>query len=179
MRASIRSTVRAQRRGARRPAPAGATPDAARLRDALHRAGLKVTAARLAVLGVLRASPSPLSHGELVDALADRGFDRATLYRNLIDLTDAGLLRRIDVGDHTWRFELGGPAIGPAGRGASEARLPAEPRELAHPHFVCVGCGALTCLPDVDVRISPRAGSPRPPIADVSQVLLQGRCSAC
>lgn len=179
MRSSIRSTAPAERRGSRSAAEADGTADAERFRDALHRAGLKSTASRIAVLGVLRASPSPLSHGELVDALAGRGFDRATLYRNLIDLTEAGLLRRIDVGDHTWRFELGRAAVGSAADGGSAERSPAGARDVAHPHFVCVGCGVLTCLPDVDVRISPRAGSPRPPIADVSQVLLQGRCSAC
>lgn len=180
MRSSIRSTARAERRGARAAAPAATVPDAAeRFRDALHHAGLKSTAARLAVLGALRSSASPLSHGELVDALADRGFDRATLYRNLIDLTEAGLLRRIDVGDHTWRFELAAAALGAASPGATSARPTADTADSGHPHFVCVDCGALTCLPDIDVRISPRAGSPCPPIADVSQILLQGRCSAC
>ncbi len=132
------------------------------LRDELHRAGLRGTSSRIAVLEALRKAGSPLSHGQIVEALAARGFDRATLYRNLIDLTDAGLLRRIDVGDHTWRFETGDDEPSPA-----------------HPHFVCVDCGSLACLPDVDVRISPRPGSGRAKIADVSQVLLKGRCASC
>ncbi|MFN7955930.1 MAG: Fur family transcriptional regulator [bacterium] len=168
MRSSIRSATRRERSAGAEHDPSDV--DVARIRAELHRAGLRSTPSRLAVLSALRHSTSPLSHGELVDALSGRGFDRATLYRNLIDLTEAGLLRRIDVGDHTWRFEPGSAA------GETE-RVAA--REPGHPHFVCTDCGALTCLPDVDVRISPRAGSPRPPIADVSQVLLQGRCSAC
>ncbi len=168
MRSSNRSAVRRARAETEgREAPAS---DTAQIRADLQRAGLRGTTSRIAVLGALGRSSTPLSHGELVEALSAHGFDRATLYRNLIDLTEAGLLRRIDFGDHTWRFE----------RGAAGGAAPhAVARDQVHPHFVCVGCGALTCLPNVDVRISPRAGSPRPPIADVSQVLIQGRCSAC
>jgi Fur family ferric uptake transcriptional regulator len=142
------------------------------LREALHRAGLRGTASRLAVLERLRRAASPLSHGEIVEALAPLGFDRATLYRNLIDLTDAGLLRRIDVGDHTWRFEMGRS-------GAPRAAGERDGQAATHPHFVCTDCGSLACLPDVDVRISQRRGGSERKIADVSQVLLQGRCANC
>ena len=36
----------------------------------------------------------------------EKGIDKATAFRNLNDMTDAGLLRRTELGDHVWRFEL-------------------------------------------------------------------------
>lgn len=140
---------------------------AAELRNAIRAVGLRSTAPRVAVLNWLRQARAPLSHGEIAEALAPDGFDRATIYRNLVDLTEAGLLRRIDVGDHVWRFERD------AGDGSARS---AEP---THPHFVCVDCGALSCLPEVSVAISPKPGSQRSKIGDVSQVLLQGHCGHC
>lgn len=76
--------------------------DAARLRGA----GLRGTAPRIAVLRFLERATAPLSHGDIYQELAVRGFDRATIYRNLINLADAGLVSRTDLGDHIWRFEL-------------------------------------------------------------------------
>ena len=42
----------------------------------------------------LLRSRGPETHAEVSDALADKGFDRATIYRNLTELTDAGLVSR-------------------------------------------------------------------------------------
>ena len=67
-----------------------------------------------------------MSHAEIAGALEPAGLDRATLYRNLIDLTDAGLLSRTDHGDHVWRFELRDNAHG---------------QTEQHPHFTCIDCG--------------------------------------
>jgi len=62
-----------------------------------------------------RASPSsrrsasaegPMSHADVAGELASHGLDRATVYRNLMDLADAGLVSRADHGDHVWRFSL-------------------------------------------------------------------------
>ena len=76
------------------------------LQQKLRGAGLRSTALRVAVLRRLERATTPLSHADLVDALADQGLDRVTLYRNLNDLAEAGLVARTDLGDHTWRFEL-------------------------------------------------------------------------
>jgi Fur family ferric uptake transcriptional regulator len=43
------------------------------------------------VLGYLVAARGPKTHAEVADDLADRDFDRATIYRNLTELTEAGL----------------------------------------------------------------------------------------
>src|SRR6188768_3883257 len=97
------------------------------LRDAIRGAGLRATPSRIAVLGLLRASDHAVSHGDVADRLSGDPWDRATIYRNLTDLADAGLARRTDLGDHVWRFE----AVA-AGHGAE-----------SHPHFVCTSCGTV------------------------------------
>jgi Fur family ferric uptake transcriptional regulator len=132
------------------------------LRTVLRGAGLRATPSRIAVLRLLRASDHPVSHGEVADLLAAEPWDRATLYRNLTDLADAGLARRTDLGDHVWRFE----AIA-AGHDAD-----------AHPHFVCTACGSVECLPDVELALR-RTRTPRAVRARQVEVQLRGLCDAC
>ena len=96
--------------------------------------------------------------------LARRGFDRATIYRNLIELSDAGLLLRVELGDHVWRFE---------------ARRDDAEESAEHPHFVCVDCGEVSCLSSVNVRISPAPGGAGTVIGQVTEVLLKGHCGRC
>lgn len=139
----------------------------ARIRDA----GLRCTAARLAVLEHLTAAAGPRTHAEVWESLADRGFDRATVYRNLTELTEAKLASRVELGDHVWRFEV---------RRAGHHGGTGE-----HPHFVCTTCGEVSCLEDVTVAIKPR-GRPRAATArsdsgihSVTEILLKGRCGEC
>lgn len=134
------------------------------VRPLLRKAGLRATAPRLAVLRLMADAKAPLSHAELAEKLAPLGFDRVTLYRNLVDLADAGMFSRIDLGDHLWRFEF---------RGASKRE------KSEHPHFVCDDCGSVSCLPEVNVSLSLRPGAMRSAaMPDVSQVVLKGRCES-
>ena len=119
-------------------------------KELIHKAGLRSTPARIAVLKILSGAQKPMSHGELADCLQTQDFDRATVFRNLIDLTEVGLLSRIDLGDHTWRFEL----------------------KAKHPHFVCTDCGDVACLSESDIQVSTQ-------LASVSEVLLRGHCHDC
>lgn len=134
------------------------------LRLRLRSAGLRTTLARLAVLQHLDEATAPLSHAELADELAPQGFDRATIYRNLIDLSEAGLVSRTELGDHLWRFET---------------RRGGRDHASQHPHFVCVDCGEVSCLADINVDISPSPGSKRSIIGELTEVLLKGRCGRC
>ena len=59
-------------------------------------AGLRVTSSRIAVLSALREAELPLSHADVAGKLQHLGMDRTTVYRNLIDLAEAGVLRRSD-----------------------------------------------------------------------------------
>lgn len=140
------------------------TPNIAELRTRLRQAGLRSTSARVAVLQNLEAATSPLSHADLATALAPLGFDKATVYRNLMDLSEAGLLSRAEHGDHVWRFEL---------------RRQGEHHDNEHPHFLCLDCGEVTCLSDVSVQITPPPGSRKSTIGELTEVLLKGHCGRC
>jgi len=132
------------------------------MRDRVRAAGLRSTAPRLAVYRRLWAAQSPVSHAELTTALAEEGFDRATIYRNLNDLAEAGLVTRTDLGDHVWRFELKREGAHAAGE---------------HPHFTCNDCGTVECLPDVKVAVT--GGTKKSPRIAFDEVYLKGTCSDC
>jgi Fur family ferric uptake transcriptional regulator len=137
----------------------------AEIRTQIRAAGMRSTAPRISVLERLRRADAPLSHAEITEELLPLGFDRATIYRNLVDLAEAGLVSRVELGDHVWRYEVRGP----------------EPREGEgeHPHFVCNDCGTVSCLPTVSVDIHPAPGSRRSVVAEISDVVLKGRCESC
>ena len=139
------------------------------LRAALRSAGLRATRARVAVLRCVSDADRPLSHSDVMDALASGDdWDRATIYRNLSDLAKAGLLQRYDLGDHVWRFEL---VVDPC---AVESHDDAH-----HPHFMCVECGDVQCLPEVELRLGGLSGAPAAVRAQSVEVHLRGVCDAC
>jgi Fur family transcriptional regulator, ferric uptake regulator len=141
------------------------------VRRRIRGAGLRCTAARVAVLRHLETAPGPRTHAEVSESLDSLGFDRATIYRNLTELTEAKLLARVELGDHVWRFEATGSGGGH--------------HDDDHPHFVCTTCGEVSCLDDIQVEIQPRpaaskAGrSERQGIGSVTEILLKGHCEQC
>ncbi len=134
------------------------------LKQRLRDAGLRATSARIAVLRALAAGQGPLSHAEVFEVVAPMGFDRATTYRNLMDLSDAGLARRTDHGDHVWRFEL-------VGEDGHDAEL--------HPHFVCNACGTVACLPEGALAVQGRRGIPRSLRRRDVEIQVRGLCDEC
>lgn len=136
----------------------------AELRSRIRTAGMRSTLARIAVLQALEASATPVTHAELADRLVPQGYDKATVYRNLMDLTEARMVTCLELGDHVYRFELRRNA---SGRGAD------------HPHFLCVDCGKISCLDDVSVSISPAPGTRTSTISELTGVMLKGRCDVC
>jgi len=127
----------------------------------LKHAGLRVTASRLAVLDLLATAAEPCTHQEVVDFLGESPWNRSTLYRNLIDLTEAGLLRKSVIAGLA-RFE-------PSGRdgGCSD-----------HAHFVCSNCGEVTHLDGVTIKVIGSDG-PRAIASGAVEVQLRGRCDDC
>jgi Fur family transcriptional regulator, ferric uptake regulator len=130
------------------------------LRQLLAARGIRVTEQRLVILRELAKLRAPISHGELTFRLAGHALDRATIYRNLLSLTDAGILVRTQLGDNVWRFEM--PSSSATGHGA-------------HPHFVCTDCGDVSCLPKGAVKVS--AGDA--PRIEIAEIQLRGRCGEC
>lgn len=132
-------------------------------RAVLRELGLRATPARMAVCKLLSGSEGPLTHADVANRLESRGIDRTTVFRNLNDLVEAGLVRRLEVGDHVYRFEW-------RDRDVTKAD---------HPHFVCVDCGEVRCLPDVAPAAIPAGRQRTHQILDVTEVLYKGHCSSC
>ncbi len=66
-------------------------------RNDIRAVGLRATPARVATLQLLRNATSPMSHADVAERLDEAGVDKATAFRNLNDMTDAGLLRRTEL----------------------------------------------------------------------------------
>lgn len=139
----------------------GSWPD--RILALLHENGLRATPARIAVLHLLQLASRPLSHAEVVDRLADRGWNRATLYRNLVDLAETGLARKTELGDRVWRFEVAGAAHS----------------SRSHPHFICTGCGEVSCLDGVAIKLAAESDESRDLMSQPLEIQVRGICAAC
>lgn len=126
-------------------------------------AGLRSTAARVAVIQQLASHPMPQTHAEVTQALEAFGFDQSTIYRCLTELADSGLVARLDLGDSVRRFEL----LKSGADGYSK-----------HPHFMCVKCGSISCLEGHSFRITAKKKGTEPP-GEILEVLLKGRCQSC
>ena len=128
---------------------------------ALHDAGLRVTQQRLAVLDELRRAPHAEAD-ELVRRLRPRlgAVSAQTVYGVVGALEEAGLVRRIDLPGHAWRYET---------RVADN-----------HHHLVCRACGRVQ---DVDCVVGAA-----PCLApsdthgftiEAADVVFSGLCAAC
>lgn len=128
-------------------------------KETIRRAGCRATSGRIAVYLALKQALRPLSHSEVLEQTRPLGLGRATVYRNLITLTDAGLAARRNLGDQVFRFEL-------------------DPEDV-HPHFVCVKCGLVRCLRGLQLTLNPPAPGLDPLPNPALEVLLRGLCSEC
>lgn len=128
------------------------------LKKELREAGLRATGSRVAVLRCVREVAKPVALADVVELLGGEAPDRATVYRNLVDLADAGLLRRAHLGD-AWRFEEG---------------------DEEHAHFVCTKCGTVECAPEVTLEVSKSGRASPHAVKDGDfQVQLHGVCDDC
>jgi len=132
------------------------------IRRLLKAAGLRTTPARIAVMQELRAAKSPQTHADVAAKLVPLGFDKTTVFRNLTDLADAQLATRTELGDHVWRFEISDPN---------------DPDADRHPHFLCVDCGSVTCLADINFTADSRKRATQ--IGRITEVLVKGYCNTC
>lgn len=132
------------------------------IKQTIREAGLRATPARIATLKLLHGATSPMTHAEVAEELRDLGVDKATVFRNLNDMATSGILRRTELGDRVWRFELVSAD---------------EEHGAAHPHFVCVDCGTVSCMEEIKLT----AGSMRmsQEFGEVTEILLRGHCNNC
>ncbi|MDA8425592.1 MAG: transcriptional repressor [Treponema sp.] len=128
--------------------------------DLLEGAGLRPTAIRQRVLSALLSAGRSLSHRDLVELLP--GLDRVTIFRSLKLLKEAALVHGVQGVDGTLRF-----VVNPAERRGCPG---------GHAHFLCLECGAMTCLLDQEL---PRVGVPAGAEVRGKQLLVYGICPEC
>lgn len=139
--------------------PIAAHPDADHV-GALRTAGLRVTAPRLAALAVIDERP----HGDaetIADAVRARlgTVSKQAVYDVLHALTDAGIVRRVPVGERRARYEL---------------------HRDNHHHLVCRACGRIEdvpCAVGAAPCLEPSDASGF--VIEQADVVYRGLCSAC
>lgn len=107
------------------------------LRTLLKSHQMRVTTVRMAVLKTLHDHESPMTHEQIMESLASGSYDKASVWRLLSELAEKGLLRRMDLGDRVWRYEL-----------LDACRAV----DASHAHFLCNQCGDVACLPPLEIR---------------------------
>ena len=133
------------------------------VRALLKGQGLRATAPRIAVLVTLHERKAPMTHDEVMGSLPPGAYDKASVWRVLSNLADADILRRMDLGDRVWRYELYD-----ACRSITDN----------HPHFLCESCGVVSCLPALTV--SAENGQLPETLRDADfHIRIAGRCAAC
>ena len=133
------------------------------VRALLKQQGLRATAPRIAVLETLHEHQGPMTHDEVMGRLPSGAFDKASVWRVLSNLADADILRRMDLGDRVWRYELYD-----ACRSITDD----------HPHFLCESCGAVSCLPALTVSAEDGHLPETLRNADF-HIRISGRCASC
>jgi Fur family ferric uptake transcriptional regulator len=137
--------------------------DQTKLRTLLKSRGMRSTAQRIAVLTVLVEAQSPMTHEEVVGVLPSGMYDKAAVWRVLSDLTNVEIVRRMDLGDRVWRYEL------------QDDRKAVS---SGHPHFLCESCGEVTCLPPLQVQTLD-GQLPRALAGAEFHIRVSGNCREC
>lgn len=129
-------------------------------RQRLVDAGMRVTAARLAVMDAVETAQAAVSHADIEAALPEP-LDRVTLYRTLDALVGAGLFAKQVGADRVSRFAL----LGSTAQGHDE-----------HAHFHCDDCGKVYCLPTRTPRVP---AVPEGFEVEGVDLHVHGHCAAC
>jgi Fur family transcriptional regulator, peroxide stress response regulator len=133
--------------------------DVETIRHLLDASGVKFTTQRYCVMAFLMESPGHPTAVEIFDGVnrLDPRSARATVYRNLRDLVDAGLVREVAVEGRSARFDLKG---------------------MRHHHFICDRCGEVEDMEWFNV--------PQPPAKLLGdrrvreyELILRGLCTSC
>ncbi|MDO4561195.1 MAG: Fur family transcriptional regulator [bacterium] len=127
----------------------------------LSGAGLRTTRQRRVILELLFRQGSPMSHSEILSMIDDH-LDRVTLYRTLETLKNSGIVHQVQGIDGVWRFC------------AHEQDTDGCPGD--HPHFLCLSCGRMFCLPDQKM---PRVNVPEGMQVEGKQFVVYGTCPGC
>jgi len=143
--------------------PAHSPDVTAELKAMLRKRGLRATAARMGVLTALHDERGPMTHEQIMAKIEEGFTDKATVWRILSDLSEHDILRRMDLGDRIWRYEL-----------LDNCRPVADD----HGHFLCEECGVVRCLPPMRITDA-QGGLPDMLQGAAFKMRLTGRCVDC
>src|ERR1700744_4922943 len=131
--------------------------EAEAIRRSLEAGGLRCTPQRYAVMAFLKDHTSHPTAAEIFEAVnrVDPRSSRATIYNNLRDLVQAGLVREVAMEGRAARFDAKG---------------------MPHHHFICDRCGNVEDVGWYDVP-SPSSGTLGRGILSESGIIFSGRCA--
>jgi Fe2+ or Zn2+ uptake regulation protein len=133
--------------------------DAETIRQLLDANGVKFTTQRYCVMAFLMQTAGHPTATEIFDGVnrLDPRSARATVYRNLRDLVDAGLVREVAVEGRAARFDV---------------------RGMRHHHFICDRCGEVEDMEWFNVP-QPSAEFMGKRMVRECEVILRGLCTGC
>ena len=129
------------------------------IKRSLEGSGLRCTPQRYAVMAFLMENPVHPTAAEVFEAVnrMDPRSSRATIYNNLRDLVQVGLVREVAVEGRAARFDVKG---------------------MRHHHFICDRCGAVEDLEWYDVpKPAPESVGRR--IVRECELIFRGLCAKC
>lgn len=94
--------------------------------------GIKSTNSRNAVMEIIINNKSPLDANEILEGLRKKGLstDQATVYRILNTFYEKGIVKRIEIGEGKYRYEI---------------------EKAHHHHLVCTNCGRIE---DIEIDLT-------------------------
>lgn len=129
----------------------------AAISEMLHRAGIRPSAHRIAILALMSASRSHPTAEEIHSTLSGKHprLSKTTVYNTLHIMADAGLLRELGFDSGKQRYDMAPP--------------------LRHSHFMCRRCRRIFDLP-----MPPGLDSHAPGFSvDTIDLCFKGLCPAC
>jgi Fe2+ or Zn2+ uptake regulation protein len=129
------------------------------IKRSLAAAGLRSTPHRCAVMAFLLEQPGHPTAAEILEAVnrVDPHSSRATIYNNLRDLVQAGLVREVAIEGRAARFDAKG---------------------MRHHHFICDRCGNVEDVNWYEVP-RPAAGSLGRRVVRECELIFRGLCTKC
>jgi Fe2+ or Zn2+ uptake regulation protein len=129
------------------------------IRGSFESSGLRCTPQRYAVMAFLMKHTGHPTAAEIFEAVnrVDPRSSRATIYNNLRDLVEAGLVREVAVEGRAARFDA---------------------KRMRHHHFICDRCGNVEDMEWYDVP-RPASGSLGKRVLRDSELIFRGLCANC
>lgn len=100
--------------------------------NALKESGLSATLTKKRLLSLFSMSKKPLSYIDVSNKIKD--VNESTIFRNLKQLTEAGILSEIELGEGFKRYEL-------------------KPSNHHHHHIKCVKCGKIDSIDKCNLKV--------------------------